>query len=209
MESLDNNHLEIEVKFHISDIKLLRQRLLALNCVSKGRVFEKNIRLDDKNSSLLKNRSLLRLRQDNTNHLTFKATPGVQDKEFKVMTEHEVVVSDFESALNILISLGFNPVQQYDKWRETFILGSTQLLIDTLPYGSFLEIEGEKPHIHQLAMELGLNWDHRILLNYLAMFEIIKNDLGLAFNDVTFENFEAGPADLSRFLPLFYADQGK
>ena len=204
MINSNNRHFETEVKFFIKDIETLRNRLLAINCTSKGRAFETNIRFDDKNNTLLTNKSLLRLRRDNHNHLTFKSTPTFQDKDVKIMTEYEVQVSDHEVTQKILASLGFMPVQQYDKWRETFVFGDTQILLDALPYGDFMEIEGEKEAILTLASKLDLDWSQRILLNYLVMFEIIKDTLNLPFTDVTFDNFSNVQVDMSAFLPLFY-----
>ena len=206
MSNQNLSHLEIEVKFFINDIDLLRNRVLDLNCSLQGREFETNIRYDDKNNTLFKNKSLLRLRKDKHNYLTFKSTPKTQDKDVKIMTEYEVKVNDYESIQHILASLGFVPVQHYEKYRETFCMGNTQILIDTLPYGDFIEIEGDKDHILKLASELGLNWNHRILLNYLAIFEIIKDKLNLPFSDVTFDNFASYKIDVSKFLPIFYPD---
>ena len=54
--------LEIEVKFYLPDIESMQERILALGAESKGRVFENNVRYEDKNHTLFKKKSLLRLR---------------------------------------------------------------------------------------------------------------------------------------------------
>ena len=143
---------------------------------------------------------LLRLRQDNRATLTFKTKPLIEDNQFKIHNEYEVTVSDFEMMRRILEKLGFIRRQVYEKWRETFILNATHLCIDSMPYGDFLEIEGTKTAIIAVTSRLGLVWDHRILLNYLEMFSIIKKHFDLPFDDVTFDNFASLQHD---FSPLF------
>jgi len=186
--------LEIEVKFHIRDISTIRDRIITLGAESSGRIFETNICFEDSEKNLFKNRSLLRLRKDSRTRLTFKSLPHTknQDKnaDFKILREQEVEVSDFAVMKSILESLGFHKEIVYEKWRETFVLNGVNLCIDEMPFGNFLEIEGEKEDIIEVAAKTGMAWDNRILINYLHMFEIIRQKFKLKFNDITFENFK-------------------
>lgn len=197
--------LEIEVKFHLPEIKPVRDLLLAMGATHCGQVFETNIRFEDSSNSLKQQGILLRLRKDERIRLTFKSSLSRPDTQFKVHRELEVEVGDFDACHSILEGLGFHPVQAYEKWRETFVINNTKLLIDTMPYGVFLEIEGEKSHIRDIADRLGLKWEERILLNYLEIFEIVQREERLPFRDITFENFEATRLDIRRHLPLLYA----
>ena len=192
--------LEIEVKFYVADIERMQRRILALGAESKGRVFENNVRYEDENNTLIRKKSLLRLRRDAKTILTFKSSPPVASTEFKVFNELEVEVSNFETLNRILENLGFHPEQLYEKWRETLILDQTGFYLDTMPYGTFLEIEGSEEDIRAHAAGLGLNWQKRILLNYLEIFEIIRQTLTLNFNDLTFKNFENIRVDMAAFL---------
>ena len=192
--------LEIEVKFYLPDIENMQRRILALGAESKGRGFENNVRYEDKNNTLIKKKSLLRLRRDAKTILTFKSSPPVADTEFKVLNELEVEVSDFETMNRILQNLGFHPEQLYEKWRETLILDQTGFYLDTMPYGTFLEIEGSEEDIRTYAAGLGLNWQKRILLNYLEIFQMIRQTLSLSFKDLTFKNFENIQVDMAAFL---------
>ena len=192
--------LEIEVKFYLPDIERMQRRILALGAESKGRVFENNVRYEDENNTLIRKKSLLRLRRDAKTILTFKSSPPVASTEFKVFNELEVEVSNFETLNRILENLGFHPEQLYEKWRETLILDQTGFCLDTMPYGTFLEIEGSEEDIRAHAAGLGLNWQKRILLNYLEIFEIIRQTLTLNFNDLTFKNFENIRVDMAAFL---------
>jgi len=199
-------HLELEVKFHLSDIILIRNRILELGADFKGRAFETNIRFEDADKCLFHNKFLLRLRRDTKTTLTFKSAPPFKDNQFKVLKEFEVEVSNFDTMKRILESLGFHEEQVYEKWRETYQIDNTQLCLDTMPFGDFLEIEGSKENIKQLASRIGLQWPQRILFTYLAIFDIIRKQLELPFSDVTFTNFENIRFDLADYLDLLQSD---
>jgi adenylate cyclase class 2 len=187
----DSDSLEIEVKFWVKEINVMRERMIISGAVPKGKTFENNLRFDDNDHKLIKNRSLLRLRLESNgiNTLTFKSPPPVDDAGFKVFSEHEVTVSDADRMMAILNGLGYRAVQRYEKWRETFDLNNTLLCLDEMPFGTFLEIEGRKDDIRQASHMLGLDWKTRITENYLALFDQIRQKMVLHFTDVTFENF--------------------
>ena len=198
-------NLEVEVKFYLADIKSVRNSLIELGADRMKRVFETNVLFEDINKSLIKKRSLLRLRKDTKTKLTFKSEPDVKDKNFKVLKELEVEVSDFSTMSLILESLDFHKERIYEKWRETFVLNDTIFCVDTMPYGNFLEIEGEKKDIKNFAHNIGFQWENRILLNYFAIYDIIKRKLNLSFSDITFENFKNIKTNLQEYLYLIEA----
>lgn len=193
--------LEIEVKFYLYGKNISRNQLLnrmeMLGGRSAGRVFERNIRFEDEEHRLLEKRSLLRLRKDHRTRLTFKSeSVGVSDrdrKNFKIFNELEVDISDFSTMTLILEALGFHQAQVYEKWRETFVVGDTRICMDTMPFGDFLEIEGQKEDIPELAARIGLDWNRRILENYLGIFAYLKQAASLPFNDITFDDFNGLP----------------
>lgn len=199
-------HIETEVKFILSDVQSIRERIVELGVDVKGRVFETNIRFEDIDESLLRKKSLLRLRRDANTKLTYKSEPAIKDDQFKTFRELEVQVSDFTTMKLILEHLGFHQAQIYEKWRETFIFDDTILCIDTMPFGDFLEIEGKKEYIREIASKLGLQWGQRITLNYLAIFDIIRQELKLPFTDVTFDNFQKIRIDIAKYHHLIEAD---
>ncbi|MEE8431623.1 MAG: class IV adenylate cyclase [Candidatus Desulfatibia sp.] len=199
-------HIETEVKFILSDVQSVRERIVELGVDVKGRVFETNMRFDDVDESLLRNKSLLRLRRDANTKLTYKSEPAIKDDQFKTFRELEVQVSDFTTMKLILEHLGFHQAQIYEKWRETFIFDDTLLCLDTMPFGDFLEIEGKKEYIKEAASKIGLQWGQRITLNYLAIFEIIRQELKLPFTDVTFDNFQKIRIDIAKYHHLIEAD---
>ena len=194
-----DHSMEIEVKFYVPQVEPVRERLCSLGASCQGRIFEKNICLDNASGDLKKQGKLLRLRKDRKSRLTFKAPPGETDREFKIYEEIEVEVGDFDRCRFIFEALGFHTAQVYEKWRETFVLGDTQLLIDTTPFGVFLEIEGRKEEIRKLSERLGFRWTERIL------FELIRREQGLPFKDMTFENFQSANCDVVPYLSAMTA----
>lgn len=198
--------LEIEVKFYLQDRHAVRQRILDAGAtLAHANCFERNLRFDDAQHSLSYRNSVLRLRQDETAKLTFKSKPPVRDKEFKIFQELEVVVSNFDTMKQILESLGFTAYQTYEKYRETFALNECELCLDVMPYGSFLEIEGGKEQIRQIADMLGFQWKKRILRSYLSIFADLKDMLNFPFYDVTFDNFKTIDLDFSKYCSVFEA----
>lgn len=195
--------LEIEVKFFLPDSNAVRENILKLGARSLGRFFEANIRFEDRDKSLIKKNALLRLRKDNRVTLTYKSEPELDDLNFKIFRELEVEVSDFDVMESILTSLGFCAEQVYEKWRETLVLQNTHFCIDNMPFGTFLEIEGSRESIPDMARKLGFKWEDRILFNYLKIFDTLKRQENLNFSDVTFENFKHLSLDFSKYLLLF------
>jgi len=197
-------YIETEVKFHLTNVEPVRNTIINLGADSKGRVFETNLRYENKNNDLIKSKSLLRLRKDTKTTLTFKSGLESEDNEFKSLRELEVEVSDFNKMKLILEAMGFHKEQIYEKYRETLILNGTTLCIDAMPFGNFLEIEGEKQAIAGLAKKIGLDWSKRSILNYLELFERLKKELDLPFSDVTFANFEQIEIDFKKHLHLLH-----
>ncbi|MCA9968151.1 MAG: CYTH domain-containing protein, partial [Anaerolineales bacterium] len=68
----NQNNLEVEVKFFIPELAAFRERLLAAGAeLAKPRIYERNVRFDTEDEQLLKELSLLRLRQDTAVTLTY------------------------------------------------------------------------------------------------------------------------------------------
>lgn len=200
--------LEIEVKFHLNDPDGAREQLRAIGARFSGRSMETNIRFEDRDHTLIRKKSLLRLRKtDRQNTLTFKGEPPEADKRFKIHRELEVTVNDFDIMYTILQAIGFQPAQRYEKIRETYEVEGAQLCLDRMPFGDFLEIEGEPDIILETARRMELDWHERILTSYLAIFDRLKDELRLRFDDVTFENFRNVDIDFRRYVHLFTDSQ--
>lgn len=200
---------EIEAKFYVRDLKKIESRIQSLDArLIQPRVLETNIRFDLPDGGLRSEGRVLRLRQDTEAKLTYKA-PGKSEQGIVNRTEIEFVVEDFEKANLFLEALGYRKLLQYDKYRTTYEFEDCHIMLDELPYGSFVEIEGENSAaIHSTAYRLGLDMQAAISESYSALFEKVRRALGLTFTDLTFANF-AGIEILPEHLQIQFADSNQ
>lgn len=182
--------VEIEVKYLVRSLPRVADRLQALGArLVQPRTHERNLRFDLPNGSLRLDKKVLRLRQDNQARLTFKG-PGHAHDGIYARQEIEFVVEDFNKARHFLEALGYQPVMFYEKYRTTYALQNALVMLDEMPYGNFVEIEGESAAaIHTLTDQLGLNRACNICLSYAALFDRARQALGLTFTDLSFDNF--------------------
>lgn len=188
-----NSNLEVEVKFFVGEHESLRSALRAAEAtLKKPRIYERNVIYDTAAYQLKESERLLRLRQDERVRLTVKAPAPAEAQarsEAKVRQELEIEVSDFATAEAILGQLGYQPKLIYEKYRETWQLGEVEIVLDEMPYGNFAELEGPEEALKTLAQQLGINWEKRMLTNYLALMSDVRAFANLSFYDITFENF--------------------
>jgi adenylate cyclase, class 2 len=185
---------ETEAKFYVRDLKKIKTCLEGLNAhLVQERLLETNIRFDLPDASLLAEGRVLRLRRDTDSRLTYKSASkneqGVLSRE-----EIEFVVEDFEKAKRFLDALGYQKLVYYEKYRTTYVMqrseGFIHVMLDELPYGNFVEIEGETiESIRVVADQLNLNWETAIGTSYHALFERVHRALNLSFKDISFANF--------------------
>ncbi|NUQ85404.1 MAG: class IV adenylate cyclase [Anaerolineales bacterium] len=182
---------ETEVKFHVRNLERIESRLLDLDAhLIQPRILETNIRFDLPDGGLRSEGRVLRLRQDTAARLTYK---GASKNEQGVLSRREVefVVEDFEKAKLFLEALGYRKLFHYEKYRTTYILESAGLpavpqrqaagsqichiMLDELPYGNFVEIEGDSIEaLRDIAQKLDLKWDAAIATSYHALFERLR-----------------------------------
>jgi adenylate cyclase class 2 len=186
------NEQEIEAKFHVRDLKKIELRLLDLKAqLIQPRVREINLRFDRPDGELRNSFRVLRLRQDDIARFTFKGPSVEETGGILSRPEIEFEVGDFDSAKQFLEAIGFQVVVFYEKFRTTYELNNTHIMLDELPYGDFLEIEGDNVEmIHSAADLLGLNWDAMVKAGYHALFERVAGKYGLDVSKLSFENLE-------------------
>jgi adenylate cyclase class 2 len=192
---------ETEIKFFINDIQIPEKRLKGLNAaLVLSRTRELNYRYDTPDLKLTRQLQVLRLRQDRSAYLTFK---GAADPSSEVSTRQEIEfgVSDFDTAHQFLQALGYQVTFIYEKFRTTYHLNDCEIMLDELPYGNFLEIEGDDiASIKKIADSLYLEWDHRIRLSYLAIFYQMKGMFGLNATNLVFSEFEKIKIPMEEFI---------
>lgn len=197
---------EIEVKFLIRNFESLTRKIADLNAIcTQARVHELNLRFDQANRHLSEKKQVLRLRQDFKTFLTFKG-PGIVQDDVLHRQEIEVILSDFETGKKLLTALGYEVIMVYEKFRTNYFLNGLTLSVDEMPYGLFIELEGESSdQVREAAASMGMAWEHRINNSYSGLLRVFNQNTGHNFRDLTFENFSRLTVQ-AKDLGLSYAD---
>lgn len=191
---MSDKQQEIEAKFYVRDLDGIIKRLHELEArLIQRRVLETNLRFDLPDGSLRSEGRVLRLRRDTEARFTYKG-PSTNEQGVLSRTEIEFTVGDFEKAKAFMEALGYQKLLYYDKYRTTYELQNSEvsvhIMLDELPYGKFVEIEGENSEmIRAIADQLNLKWDTAIGTSYTALFDRARKTLRFVFRDLSFENF--------------------
>ncbi|HVN16170.1 MAG TPA: class IV adenylate cyclase [Anaerolineales bacterium] len=202
------NDQEVEAKFFIKDLKKIETRLQELKArLIQERVHEVNLRFDLPNGSLRADGRVLRLRQDTEARLTYKGASTLKEGVLS-RTELEFTVGDFETARNFLEALGYVRFALYEKYRRTYELDGSHIMLDELPYGDFIEIEGANlDEIRATAERLAIHWNAAIPASYLALFDTFCAERGIESDELTFEAVDK-LQPTARELDIQAADEG-
>jgi adenylate cyclase, class 2 len=185
-----SEYQEIEIKLYTPDLADVQRKLEAAGGVLHApRVYERNIRYDNAAGTLAGRGIVLRLRQDSRARLTYKEGGATLDNGLFGRFEAETEVGDFDTMHLILEKLGFAPSMIYEKYRTTYTLAGAEVVLDEMPYGNFVEIEGDGESIPRAVQLLALGDSPRYNAGYAALFENVRRNLGLSFRDLTFANF--------------------
>ncbi len=184
----------------------MQVKLEQLGQVIAPRVHEVNLRFDTPDFSLTSSGRLLRLRRDSRARVTYKGTGSVKGGA-RLRQELEFTVSDFEAARKLFEALGYQVYTMYEKFRTTYQLKDVEVVLDELPIGDFLEIEGpDSRSIREASSRLELYWDRRILESYTVLFERLRQEMGFTFRDLSFTNFEGITVNPSK-MGIIIGDQ--
>lgn len=195
------NTQEIEAKFHVRDLRRIELRLQDLKArLIQPRTHETNLRFDRPDRELRNSLRVLRLRQDTEARLTFKGPSTEAGGGILKRQEIEFTVPDYQTAKHFLEALGFQTVVFYEKYRTTYEIGDTHIMLDELPHGDFLEIEGRATgEIRGIADQLELRWDAMIKAGYHALFDRVAVQYGLDAATLSFDalrGIKIDPSDM-------------
>lgn len=146
--------LEIEKKFRITEEQ--REAVVAaleeFGAEFRGQDNEENIIYSS--DKLVEENAVLRVRRiGERTLLTFKKRlPAISD--IKHQLEEETEVADAEVLMRILAHLGIAPRLIYEKRRRTWRFRSVDVMIDELPFGLYMEIEGAFTAIREAELLL-------------------------------------------------------
>ena len=180
--------IETEKKYRLrhSDREGIISRLKESGAVDEGTQFEENIIygggvLDEKNA-------VLRIRNtEGHSVLTYKRRLASQSS-YKEQLEFESEFTDERALREILYALGFKPRLIYEKKRRTWKLRSVEVVLDELPFGDYMEIEGSVTEIAEAEMLL----DIQDLEVENETYPRLTSRLGTVVNGVTESRFAQG-----------------
>lgn len=143
---------EIETKIIKIDVTNIRNKILNLGGTLVKNEKQLNLIYDYEDGSLMNNKGYARVRKiidfiksEERYYLTVKKL--ITTVPYKIMDEHETLVSDLDEAKEILKALGLNLVKEITKTRESYKLYESLIEIDICeknicPF-PYLEIESK------------------------------------------------------------------
>lgn len=190
MKNSEKNQ-EIEAKFPVKDLQRVRE-LLAFHRAEllMDKSYEHNILLDTSTNDLLAENARLRLRKEGSESiLTYKRSQK-NENGIAYREEIETRIDHFENTRLIFNRLGFLTFFEYEKYRSTYRLAETMVMLDETPIGFYLEIEGpDEVTIHHTASLLEIDWDQRTDKSYLQVFQEWAAENGYTGRDMLFSSF--------------------
>ncbi|OIQ48771.1 CYTH domain protein [Pseudodesulfovibrio hydrargyri] len=190
--------LECELKYLEADLADLADRLRRAGATTSGRYFEANTVFDRPDRSLKRDGILLRLREKQGRAvLTVKRPPEAPaPSALKIFEEIETGVDDGAAMAEALETLGFAPAFRYEKVREKWRHMDCAVCLDRLPFGDFVEIEGDEAQVLACAAWLGLNAACTTKATYHGLNIEYRVEKGLEPD----ENFVFGSAERAALL---------
>lgn len=183
--------IEQEYKFSIEEENSIEVNLRKMGARGGERVHELTVMFDNKQNQMLEKDSRLRVRtrtfKDGSSVAILSFKQPLSREGVKQEIEHEVSVDNVIALKMILKEIGYEPVSSYERYRTDYSLGKgsqkIQVSIDELPFGKFVEIEGNNiDQITNLASSLGFDPSNHIPNSYDGIYDQIERTLGRKSN---------------------------
>jgi len=153
--------IECELKFAVAGAKehaRIRALLRKRGAKFEGRYDEENFRFDGPGKSTRKTTLRLRVLDGGPRGVLTAKGPAKFVGGVKVREETETEVKDVHATLDLLAELGFRVEFTYNKRRASWTLdGVVTVTLDTLAFGTYVELEGPLEVLPQEARSLGLD----------------------------------------------------
>ncbi len=184
---------EFEIKFLEVDVPELEKKLLHIGAEKVGEYFYKRRHFDYPDFRLDDSGQWIRVR-DEGNKITMAHKRianfdlNKKDRKNVIIEETEITISDFDSACQILFSIGLIEKNYIENKRTRYIKDAVEYDIDTFPQlPSYLEIEGKSlASVEKAASELGFDVSKSVRYTATQMYK----DRGIDLRDyqtITFE----------------------
>jgi adenylate cyclase, class 2 len=169
-QQVGRSSVEREQKYRISDVRVIRRRLLRLGAKPHASGFERN-ELFDCDDALRAQGRKLRLRRHGRDIAMLTLKGPRLNGAHKTRMEVETPV-EYEPTKRILELLGFRVNETYSKLREEYRFDGCPVCLDHLPdCGWFVEIEGPRQRIEDIARRLRLRPADRELRSYRKLIK--------------------------------------
>jgi len=148
--------IEIEKKYRLSTTRMdeVAAKLESLGAVFSSEVFEENYL--HRGGVLDERGAVLRLRKiGDLTLMTYKEKLR-NASDVKHNIEFETVVGDVDAMESIIEKLGYHLSLIYEKHRRTWHFLDVEVVLDELPFGLFMEIEGTIEHIAEAEILLDI-----------------------------------------------------
>jgi len=182
---MKKNNNEVELKFKVDNYVNIKNLLKKLGAEFVGKAFERTVRFDTENQSLEQDGKFLRTRTGFKNVITFKRK--IENNDFKEREEVEFEIADTEKMNYILKNLGFSKILIMEKHREKWNFNNTEVVLDELPMGNYMEIEGDEESIVKVANSLELNLDDKITGTYWDIWKDFSKKNGIDDENIIFK----------------------
>jgi predicted adenylyl cyclase CyaB len=152
--------VESELKFKVDGARehmRVRNVLRKLRARREGEYEEENFRFQGAGKSTRRTTLRLRVLDGGPKGVLTAKGPAQFFSGVKVREETEVQVADAHATLDLLMQLGFQILVVYRKHRTVYVLESSNVTLDVLDFGHFVEVEGPLEVIPGVARSLGLD----------------------------------------------------
>ena len=148
--------VEIEKKYRLTgkQRQFLLARLPAIGARLEREEFEVNTIYSGETLNM--ERTALRLRRVGKNAILTYKERFPSSSSIKHQREDETRIDNPDAMEAILDALGFAPALVYEKKRATWRLGDSEIVMDELPFGLYMEIEGKESDIKAIERKLGV-----------------------------------------------------
>ncbi len=189
--SLFTMAIETEIKFSVSDLPGLAQRLqdAGFNLLTP-RSFESNILYDTPVAACApapKFSASATTPAAGPSPTSACRTTGPGEDSHKHRVETETEVADGNALAEVFLSLGLVAAFRYEKWRTEWQDGEGHCVVDETPIGNYAELEGSAEWIDRAAARLGIRPADYITLSYGRLFDQWRDQHNSSATDLTFQ----------------------
>lgn len=182
---MSDHSTEREIKLKLENPSDLISKLNSKKAKFIGKSFQRTTRMDTESMGLEKNGVFLRVRSGSKNIVTLKRKLRENAEVFE-RQEIETEVEDIDKLADIFYGLGFTKRLILEKYRADFEYEGVKISVDELPFGFYVELEGDPEKIFETAKELDLNTGDKITVTYWDLFENYKKETGARGENIVF-----------------------